>query len=95
MAIYTGDCVLTKKADSLQYYTANCRLISNKFDDSGFMNSNYDCTLSVRPAVWLLTSIITPEERKRQELEVADKKYEADYRAWENECSAIKEKRKD
>ena len=80
---YWGLRSYKKGADSFQYYTANGRLMSNKFGDNGFTNSNYDCTLGVRPAMWLLTSVMTPEEKKKAEEEArrAKEKVEAEEKA--------------
>lgn len=49
---YWGLRSIKKGAESFQYYTATGRLGSNSFDEMSYFK-NYDCTLGVRPAVWI------------------------------------------
>ena len=42
-------------ADSFRYVTAKGLIQSNKFGTDGFTYTNYDCTIGVRPAMWLET----------------------------------------
>jgi hypothetical protein len=50
-------------AESFQYYTSAGRLMSNKFGTEGIMYNNYDCTIGVRPAMWLSTAVISPDDK--------------------------------
>lgn len=42
-------------AESFRYVTAKGLIQSNKFGTDGFTYTNYDCTIGVRPAMWLET----------------------------------------
>ena len=64
---YWGLRSYKKGADSFQYFTSAGRLMSNKFGTDGFSNTNYDCTLGVRPAIWVMTSAPSAEEKKKAE----------------------------
>ncbi len=46
----------SKGADSFQYCTDTGRINSNQFGDGSFTWKNYDCTLGVRPAMWISTA---------------------------------------
>lgn len=52
---YWGLRSIKKGAESFQYYTATGRLGSNSFDEMSYFK-NFDCTLGVRPAIWIATN---------------------------------------
>ena len=70
-------------AESFRYVTAKGLIQSNKFGTDGFTYTNYDCTLGVRPAMWLETKgtavdayVKKEEEKMRLQEEVAAQKAE-------------------
>lgn len=52
---YWGLRSIKKGAESFQYYTTTGRLGSNSFDEMSYFK-NFDCTLGVRPAIWIATN---------------------------------------